>query len=53
MVEVVKNYYLGDRTMFQVKAMSDPGQDLCLLMGPVLFDFRNVRENQGDPKQKK
>lgn len=52
MVEVLKNNYAGNKTMLQLK-MSDPRQELCLLMGPVLFDFRNARENQEDLKQKK
>lgn len=52
MGEVIKHYHFEDKTMLQLK-MSDPGQEVCLLMGPVLFDFRNARENQGDLKQKK
>lgn len=52
MMKVVKNdsWMLQ---MLQMKEMSDSGQRFCLLMGQVLFDFRNIRKNQADLKQKK
>ena len=52
MMKVVKNdsWMLQ---MLQMKEMSDSGQRFCLLMGQVLFDFRNIRKNQEDLKQKK
>ena len=53
MMKVVRNYS-WDATILQIMEMPNPGQAFCLLMGLVdLFDFRNVRENQGDLKQKK